>query len=247
MPRTSPRLRHRARVRQALRPFRPHRAFRVLLLQRRRSRQILAPLDKCSPGRHQNASPFLVSKSSCTTSGKPRSATGGAVLPGGGTLLLMSGCGPRGVTILGHLPGPETLRLGSRCAAGEIVNRYNKQMARDDGRLPTHKPDPKAHSPKPRRPQRAVAQRTIGEHSPRMHRSGGMTDPWMRAQDWLSRADELRELAGRTEYRAVRTALLDMAASFNDQAANLAELALRLRSAHRPQSSETDAPPSTAD
>ncbi len=80
-----------------------------------------------------------------------------------------------------------------------------------------------------------------------MHRAAAMTDPWTRAQDWLSRADELRELAGRTEYRAVRTALLDMAASFNDQAANLAELALRLRSAHRPQSSETDAPPRAAD
>jgi hypothetical protein len=69
----------------------------------------------------------------------------------------------------------------------------------------------------------------------------------MRAQDWLSRADDLRELASRTEYRAVRTALLDMAASFNDQAANLAELALRLRSAHRSERSEAATLPSAAD
>ena len=51
----------------------------------------------------------------------------------------------------------------------------------------------------------------------------------MKAQDWLTRADELRELAGRTKYRAVRAALLDMAATFDSQAANLTKLALRLR------------------
>ncbi len=56
-----------------------------------------------------------------------------------------------------------------------------------------------------------------------------MTDPLMKAQDWRSRADELRELAGRTKYRAVRTALLDMAETFDSQAANLTKLALRLR------------------
>ena len=48
-----------------------------------------------------------------------------------------------------------------------------------------------------------------------------MTDPLIKAQDWLARADELRELAGRTKYRLVRAALLDMATTFEDQATNL--------------------------
>jgi len=54
-----------------------------------------------------------------------------------------------------------------------------------------------------------------------------MTDPLIKAQDWLARADELRELAGRTKYSLVRVALLDMAATFEDQATNLTILALR--------------------
>jgi hypothetical protein len=56
-----------------------------------------------------------------------------------------------------------------------------------------------------------------------------MTDPLMKAEDWRSRADELRDLAGRTKYQAVRSALLDMAETFEDQAANLTTLTLRLR------------------
>jgi hypothetical protein len=62
-----------------------------------------------------------------------------------------------------------------------------------------------------------------------------MADLLMKAEDWRSRADELRELAARTKYRGVRNALLDMAATFDSQAANLTTLALRLRTTGRPE------------
>ena len=51
-----------------------------------------------------------------------------------------------------------------------------------------------------------------------------MTDPLIKAQDWLARADELRELAGRTKHSLVRAALLDMAVTFEEQARNLTTL-----------------------
>jgi hypothetical protein len=59
-----------------------------------------------------------------------------------------------------------------------------------------------------------------------------MADLLMKAEDWRSRADELRQLAGRTKYSLVRVALLDMAVVFEEQAANLTTLALRLRFPH---------------
>ena len=74
-----------------------------------------------------------------------------------------------------------------------------------------------------------------------------MTDPLMKAEDWRSRADELRDLAGQTKYPAVRAALFDMAETFDNQAANLTTLAIRLRSVRQHGTPERAALSNTAD
>ena len=85
------------------------------------------------------------------------------------------------------------------------------------------------------------------DRSPLAYRSGGMTDPLMKAEDWRSRANELRDLAGRTKYQAVRAALFDMAETFDNQVANLTTLAIRLRSVRQHGTGEPSTLPSTAD
>jgi hypothetical protein len=94
---------------------------------------------------------------------------------------------------------------------------------------------------------KAVAQPTILDRSRLVHRSGGVTDPLMKAEDWRSRADELRELAGRTKYQVVRAALLNMAETFEGQAANLTTLALKLRMVREHGAAEAAALANTAD
>ena len=73
-----------------------------------------------------------------------------------------------------------------------------------------------------------------------------MTDPLMKAEDWRSRVDELRELAGRTKYQVVRAALLNMAETFEGQAANLTTLALKLRMVRERGAAEAAALTNTA-